>query len=220
MKKPTTLIVSHLSFEIAWRRFEMLENWRELAIRPTSTKDLRPNEMYLLEHENDDCCMLRHLCELARQDVNRNSPFLRGDYEEYLVARPSTIPESGMGLFYEPPKCHLDCKNESTLIQKDSILCYYYGHLHNFHSAKQLKDKTYLLCVRDDILVDPGPLFHIKARYINDPLNEEYVNCQYKPERFWSVVVATKTIHPGEELFVSYGDAYWNQQTIIGRLKV
>jgi len=49
--------------------------------------------------------------------------------------------------------------------------------------------------VREDILVDPGPLLHIKARYKNDPLNEKYVNCKYVPEKFRSAVIATHDIH-------------------------
>jgi len=74
--------------------------------------------------------------------------------------------------------------------------------------------------VREDILVDPGPLLHIKARYINDPLNEKYVNCKYVPEKFRSAVIATRDIHRGEEIFASYGDGYWSLQKTPGRPKV
>ena len=100
------------------------------------------------------------------------------------------------------------------------IICYYWGHIHNFHSAKLLVDKSYLMLVQGDVLVDPRPLLHIKARYINDPLNEKYVNCKFVPEKFRSAVVMTRKIRHGEELFVSYGEAYWANHAINGRRKV
>jgi SET domain-containing protein len=70
------------------------------------------------------------------------------------------------------------------------------------------------MLVSGDVFVDPGPLPHVKARYINDPLNEEYVNCKFVPEPKFSrcAVVATRDIECGEELFVSYGEAYWSDR--------
>jgi SET domain-containing protein len=70
------------------------------------------------------------------------------------------------------------------------------------------------MMVANEVLVDPGPLPNIKARYINDLLNELYVNTKYVPEPACDrcAVVATRNIKPGEGLFVSYGEAYWANQ--------
>jgi len=69
------------------------------------------------------------------------------------------------------------------------------------------------MIVQGDVLVDPGPVKSIKARYINDPLNEELTNCKYVPDGFRSAVISTKIIQPGEEIFASYGESYWTQNS-------
>jgi len=200
------------------RQLAVLERWRELAIRP-SPNDCRPEDLDLLDLEMDDCCELQRRCQQVRDQLNQNNclPLHFGDHEDNLVAEPSSILGAGLGLYYKPQQ---SAGATSTRIPEGSLLCHYYGHPHDFHSAKQLKDRSYLMSVREDILVDPGPLLHIKARYINDPLNEKYVNCEYVPEKYRSAVIATRDIHPGEEIFVSYGDGYWSQHNTPGRPEV
>lgn len=102
------------------------------------------------------------------------------------------------------------------VLKTGTVICYYTGHYHNYQSAKTLKDFSYLMCVSGDLLVDPGPCPDVKARYINDPISTDLVNCKYVPEphHYRSAVVATRTIQPGEELLVSYGEAYWVQQKV------
>jgi len=185
---------------------------------------------------------LQQRCRQARDQLNANLPIYNGKCEAALVAKPSAIPGAGLGLFYEPATTSVtkltatdgedgngdgnDISSVETkacpddCIPPGAMLCYYYGHLHDFHSAQRLQDRSYLMMVRDDILVDPGPLPHIRARYINDPLNEGFVNCKFVPECYRSAVVATRIISPGEELFASYGDGYWSQHGTLGRPKV
>jgi len=100
-------------------------------------------------------------------------------------------------------------------------VCFYSGHIHSFRSIKHLQDKRYLILVEGNVLVDPGPLPNVKARYINDPVDPRFVNCEYVPQsrKFRSAVVATREILPNEELFCSYGDAYWAMQDMSGRVK-
>ena len=93
------------------------------------------------------------------------------------------------------------------------------------------------MLVAGNILVDPGPLPHIKARYINDPLNETFFNVKYVPDALQSsvsslncryssldpiyvrsAVVTTRAIQPNEEIFGAYGDVYWSCRTIPGRM--
>ena len=214
MNQPTEK-KDRLLFDLLLRRLQALERWRELAIRP-SPDDCRPEDLDLLEAEQDDCRALAQRCRQARDQLNQNLPrrMYTGNYENDLRPRPSSIPGAGLGLFYEPISPNAECS-----ISKGSLLCYYYGHLHDFHSAKLLTDRRYLMLVREGIMVDPGPLPHIKARYINDPLNADFVNCKFVPEsdNYCSAVIATRSIEPREEIFVSYGDGYWSQHLTPGR---
>lgn len=103
----------------------------------------------------------------------------------------------------------------------DTTLCYYTGHIHSFSSSRELSDRSYLLWVRGDTLVDPRSLLYVKARYINDPRNDDAVNCKFVPENVdgadvRAAVVTTRPVFPGEELFVNYGDYYWDQQPTAG----
>jgi hypothetical protein len=208
LKQPT----SQSEFQRLSSRLEMLERWRELAIRPDKKEDWM-EDSDLFNREIDDCQELMRRCLEVRAQMNENLPPVEKARDEDLVPRESGIPEAGLGLFCEPSRKPIDP------IPAGETLCYYTGHLHNYHSAKSLQDRSYLMVVEGDTLVDPGPLPHIKARFINDPLNETFVNCKFVPGHFRAAVVATRTIAPGEELFVSYGDGYWAQHQTLGRRK-
>lgn len=201
---------SNTVFEYHLSRLRALERWRESAIRPGADVCCE-EDRDSLQREDDDCAELGRRCGIARQRMYENLPPNEQALDRHLVARPSGIPDAGFGLFFEP--------TTDEVAPKDTILCYYSGHIHNFQSTPGLRDKRYLMLVADDILVDPGPLPHIKARFINDALNEEFDNCKYVPQArfFRSAVVATRDIRPGEELFAPYGDAYWMQQLSQGR---
>ena len=131
--------------------------------------------------------------------------------DDQLIVKTSTIASAGQGLFY-------DERFSGKVIKAGTTLCYYTGHRHNFQSQQLLQDKSYLLNVSGGMFVDPGPIHSIKARFINDPLNEDFVNCTFvpEPEHFRCAVVAQRDISPGEELFVSYGAQYWSQQKQAG----
>lgn len=197
-------------FERLWFRLQRLEKWKELAIRP-SPVECDPEERKLLENELDNIPELQERCLAVRKQLNEQLPPIEEAMDDHFVPKPSTIPNAGLGLFYSPPQ------KGCTVIPAGTILCYYTGHIHNFQSSKLIQDKSYLMMVQGNILVDPGPLKHIKARYINDPLNEALVNCQYVPQELRSAVTATRDIYPDEELFASYGDMYWKSQKVIGR---
>ena len=195
-------------------RLETLERWRELAIRP-SIATCHEEDRILLNDDIDDLNELEKRSFYARDLMNTFLPTFETPLEESLVVAPSQIPGAGNGLFYQPSGP--DCRNRA--IKTGETICYYYGHIHNFQSARKLNDKSYLMLVSGTLFVDPRQCLHIKARFINDPLNDEYVNCEYLPEptNFRCIVVATKAIQPSSELFVRYGDLYWNQQKVRGR---
>jgi len=212
-------------FERLRDRLSKLELWWELAIRPAREEDCDENDLDLWRSEHDDCTALLQRCLSVRKLMNENLPIkpqeTESAYCSSLVIRSSSIPNSGLGLFYEPSKSAFnDAENKGHFtIPPGETVCLYYGHIHNFHSAKLLQDKRYLMFVQGNVLVDPAPLPEIKARYINDPLNDCYINCKYVPQEFESAVVSTRAIQPNEELFVSYGDSYWAQQDCTGRVK-
>lgn len=208
-----------MSFQEIKKRLEYLELWRELAIRPLE-HDVHPDDLHMLEKEVDDLKLLSKKCLQVRQDMNQNLPPHDLALDHTLMVMKSQIPNSGNGLFFEPQGLTSNIEECSTTsatqhgISEGSIICYYTGHRHNFYSQKYLANKSYLLHVDRDILVDPRETLQIKARYVNDPLNEKLVNCKYvpDPDEYRCKVVATRIIRPGEELFISYGDFYWKQQ--------
>jgi len=181
---------------------------------------------------------LKRRCREARTDLNNHLPRQSEEdappVERYLVPRPSAIPDAGLGLFYEPPPSDAAASlpspkapgtDNKNIIAEGKVLCYYSGHIHNFQSSNLLRDKRYLLWVGrnwdddrhgaqqdEDVFVDPGPLPHVKARYANDPLNDDLVNARFVPEpgEFRAAVVASRPIRPGEEIFCPYGDSYWS----------
>lgn len=73
---------------------------------------------------------------------------------------------------------------------------------------------------RNDGFIDALPTPSVKARYINDPMNEDKCNVKFEhiqePDIWFCPVVAQRDILPDEELFVSYGPRYWNESRMIG----
>ena len=200
------------AFELHSQRLRYLERWSELAIRPQE-KDCHADVRAMLQLEVDDCTKLMNRCLYVRKMMNDNLPTHDLVLDKNLSPEESGIPNAGLGLYFRP-------SSPSQTVPKGEIICYHSGQIHNFHSSKTLKDKSYLMLVAGNVLVDPGPLPQIKARYINDPLSEDSVNCKYvpEPEMDRCAVVATRDIQCDEELFVSYGEAYWAQQDIRGTI--
>ena len=193
-----------------WKlRLDYLESWRELGIRPCPN-ECHADDFDFLCQEVDDVNQLHQRCLMVRREMNQLLPPHDLARDNDLVVQLSGIKNAGQGLYVTGKL--------SEAIPCGQVVCYYTGHLHNFHSSRELKDKSYLLMVSGDIFVDPQPLPQIKARYINDPINESLVNCIFKAEPSLSrcSVVSLRDIYPGEELFVSYGELYWSQQPYMG----
>jgi hypothetical protein len=55
-----------------------------------------------------------------------------------------------------------------------------------------------------------------EGRFVNDPMDIEQLNLSlglvYLNGAYHNIYLAVKDIHPGEQLFVSYGDAYWSDR--------
>lgn len=185
-----------------------------MQVRPCD-QECHIEDRQMMLWENDDLLELEKRCLEVRCELNQNLPPHELALDDLLVVKLSSIPNAGNGLFYKP----LD---DSGVIYAGSTICYYTGHRHNFLSQKHILDKSFLLNVTGSLLVDPGPLTSIKARYINDPLNEQSINCIFvpQPKLFRCAVVATRDIIKDEELFVSYGEIYWSQQRHTGTVLI
>jgi SET domain len=226
------------SHEDLIRRLAYLEQWRELAIRPSMDDAFAEDHDLLLvlvgrptDHDEDDddeeeypagvgddLPELTRRCLAARQTANAHLPLSIGPNDAYLEVRTSGIPGAGQGLFViggggdTPPPSSSGHHRGGFAVGE--TICYYYGHVHNYRSAATLADRSYLLHIHGNLLVDAGPLPFILARYINDPCHEGTVNVKFVPDiqQQRVAVVAFKYLEIGQELFVDYGDAYWSQQ--------
>ena len=212
-EKAKASVMSSKQFESRMRRLTYLELWRELAVRPAENACAEEDLDMLSGLVEDSLPNLERRCIEARRQMNEVLPRYVTEYETDLVPDVSCVECAGKGLFFRPRSS--SSSSSSGVIPKGSVICYYYGDIHSFHSSKVLGDRSYLMLVDGDILVDPEPHSHILARFVNDPINAKYYNCRYEPdaENFRSKVIATRDIQPGEEIFAPYGDAYWSQQS-------
>ena len=193
------------TFERLFHRLELLETWCELAIRPTSLHDCPLEDHDLFAKPVDNVVELQQRCLATRIQMNAILPLIEiiPQWDIYLIHRPSTIHGAGMGLFYV---------GEETIPQ-GAILCYYTGQLLNFRTCRTMHDTSYLMMVLGETFVDARHCLDVKARYINDPLqNETAVNCTFVPMKYRCAVVTSRPVLSGEELFAAYGDYYWTQQ--------
>jgi hypothetical protein len=213
---PESTVVAY-SFQQLSYRLRYLELWYELAIRPTAD-DCWNEDADLLLQPNDHLETLQQRCwhvRALRNQVLPTPPVV--PLEDYLMSMTSQIPHAGQGLFYCPSPTLQDAAVLPT-IPAHTLICYYSGHVHNAASARRLVDRSYLMLLHGDVWIDARPCPEVKARYINDPCRDEDCNCMFRadPSGLYAQVISIRTIVPGEELFASYGDAYWAQQPTMG----
>ena len=134
----------------------------------------------------------------------------RGLVSSQLSARPSTLgAHAGMGLFV----------SSTTSVPAGAILCVYSGDHNGVLTSAQAEliiDKTYLMRPAPNRFIN-GKQSGSMARFINDCRDKRHYNATFvkMPERECALVVATRDIKPDEEIFASYGAAYW-----FGRRKI
>eukprot|EP00656_Telonema_subtile_P014507 TRINITY_DN17442_c0_g1_i1.p1 TRINITY_DN17442_c0_g1~~TRINITY_DN17442_c0_g1_i1.p1 ORF type:complete len:110 (+),score=29.21 TRINITY_DN17442_c0_g1_i1:292-621(+) len=72
-----------------------------------------------------------------------------------------------------------------------------------------LSARDYVMAL-GDVFVDAREHLDVTARYINDAHGTSNVNnCRFEPRGTQADVVATELVSAGDELFASYGEAYW-----------
>ena len=127
-----------------------------------------------------------------------------GDLSSQLSARPSTLgAHAGMGLFV----------SSTTSVPAGAILCVYSGDHNGVLTSAQAEliiDKSYLIRLAPNRF-NNGKQSGSMARFINDCRDKRHYNATFvkMPERECALVVATRDIKPDEEIFASYGAAYW-----------
>ena len=136
--------------------------------------------------------------------------FLRGHVAANgLEVKTSTIPAAGNGLF------------TTRSFPKGTLLCVYSGTPVSLTQAmrreKQGRHGDYVMGGFGLFWrVDAEPHPKVLARYINDHwLEPQRQNAQFiklKKERK-ALVVATRALDAGEEVFASYGEGYWRKRT-------
>lgn len=131
---------------------------------------------------------------------NNNSTIIYGSF----TVRTSKIPGAGKGLFADG------------FLKKGSVLGRYEGTLHR----GDFSDNPYSFETDDGIIILPSE--ECIFRYINDLVHLEaskragelrYHQGRYNvdwEEKFGHVFIITKCdIHPGDELYIDYGEDYW-----------
>ncbi|GMI56694.1 hypothetical protein ScalyP_jg1379 [Parmales sp. scaly parma] len=185
------------------KRLAQLELWHDVAARP-STPCVDDLDLMARDEDNDDIEELQKRCIHVRRILNEKRTYPVTTYDKFLDPKKSQVPNAGLGLFV----------SASTTIPLGTIITYYAGHVHNHISKKSLVDQSYFLLLTGDTIVDPLLTPEVKARFINDPRNEALLNVEFVHDHDakinWAAIVSIRPIESGEELFISYGDAYWS----------
>jgi len=127
--------------------------------------------------------------------------------------RTSTLPGSGKGLF------------TITLIKKGTRVVEYKGRIRKWKEVKHEDGYNgYLMYLSSRTVIDARAATNTKGRYANDARGLVRVkgvrnNSMYVQVGRKCFIEATRTIFPGEEILVHYGDAFWRLQAKLARLK-
>ena len=136
----------------------------------------------------------------GRLDKER-TPLAEYQREPGLVIRQSRIKGAGLGLW------------AAQSFSAGQCLCEYLGSVYRTVEAVRLpaSEKDYLMRLGSQVYVDAKPHKSVLARYLNDCRNVNLYNVEFVklPSQEKALVIATRNIFRGEELFVDYGKLYW-----------
>ena len=109
-----------------------------------------------------------------------------------LEIRNSQIKQAGLGLF----------TNETIL--ENTLIDYYTGR------KQRLQTSNYFFEITTDRGIDAGSYPRCYMAMANDSFNSVYANnCEFRVDNETVSVWSIRKIEAGEELFISYGDTYW-----------
>ena len=115
-----------------------------------------------------------------------------------VVVKTSRLPGAGLGLF------------AVRAFAVGDLVCEYTGTVLD-SAARSLEDKSYLMRLGEGVFVDARTHYEVHARYINDCRDKRVHNVSFdkRPSEQRALVVASRPIAAGDELYASYGPLYW-----------
>ena len=151
-----------------------------------------------------DTVTYRWAAQVLRRFPYRPVPEGQGEEEdgaEWLVVRPSRIPNAGEGLF------------TTQFCAAGFVLCEYKGARLTGLQLLRTPDWTYV-CNYDgsNFWIDTKEHLKVKSRYINDNFDPSKRNLRWVLREGRIFLEATRDIFPEEELYVEYGERYWADQ--------
>ena len=125
-----------------------------------------------------------------------------------LVVKKSRIPNAGKGLY------------TTSRIRKGDIIVEYKGEKITWAECERRNEKTaehmaYFFFISKNNSIDGSKTLDSLARYVNDAAGTTQSkkirnNAEYQVIKSKAYVVATKNIPAGSEIFVQYGQDYWD----------
>ncbi|KAL3912842.1 MAG: hypothetical protein SGPRY_008197, partial [Prymnesium sp.] len=126
-------------------------------------------------------------------------------WEGGVEARASRLPCAGLGLF------------AARSFGEGETLGRYHGRVLSLLQAHQLEDKDYLMGgFGINSHVDARFSMGAEGRYVNDHFDKSRLNAKFvkNKETKTAILIATRPIHSGEEIYASYGENYWRARGI------
>ena len=113
----------------------------------------------------------------------------------------SKLANAGRGLFV---------KNNHTFLEGD-IICPYEGELVDYEAAISPTYRSdYVFEVKEDEWVIDAKDTETLGKYANDPIDEDMYNADLiANDNLTALLVATKRIAPGKEIYLEYGEFFW-----------
>lgn len=139
------------------------------------------------------------------EEFNFDFDYIDLPEEEYLYHQKSQIPNAGDGLF------------TAIDIMKNEVISVYKGEILNGKEAdirKKAGDDGYFMDLPNGKILDAKNTEGF-AKYANDARGTKFKNNSViAMDEKKIVLVATKTIKSGQEIFTSYGNKYWSDKSI------
>ena len=125
-------------------------------------------------------------------------------YARFLFIRPSQLTGAGKGLFTK------------VFIPKNAFVVEHKGRVTTWDAVKHDIDNDYLFYVNRQHVVDAKPYAKALGRFANDAAGTRQIpglenNCRYSVVEGKVYIKATRDIPAGSEIFVRYGNEYWEQ---------
>ena len=122
-----------------------------------------------------------------------------------VEVRQSRIPDAGDGLF------------AARRFEAGAVLGEYRGQVLSLLQAYKLEDRDYLMGGFGlNAHVDARFALDAPARYVNDNFDPTKLNARFEKnkEAKRALLLATRRIEAGEEVYASYGESYWRARGI------